>query len=98
MITTTELQEQIKDFAETNRLLTRAARRCVRDMSHMLQEIKDPFYYNLYSEQLKMWHSVFWDSSGYRDQLHLTINQLTLELECAKRKLKDLGVSEELPF
>ncbi len=91
----------VRRQAEINRLVTRAARRCVRDFSHALDDIPDehPFKQD-YRERVRMWKEVFWDCVNYRDQLHQEIMMLEMKVERLEKRLKEGGYDPEndIPF
>lgn len=85
--------------AEINRLVIRAGRRCYRDMRHMYDDLPEHSQEH-YKHRIDMWQEVFWDSSGYRDSLHLTIHNLEMDNAKLEKQLRDNGITPDtdLPF
>ena len=87
--------------AEINRLVTRAARRCVRDFSHAIDHIPegDPSK-EIYRQRVGMWKDAFWDCAAYRDGMHHEIRGLESKVEKLEKQLRAAGIQPEteLPF
>lgn len=87
--------------AEINRLVTRAARRCARDLHHALDHIpaNDP---NLpyYRMRCSGWKAIFWDSAQYRDLMHHEISRLEDKVRELETQVRELGGTPKtgLPF
>jgi hypothetical protein len=86
--------------AEINRLVTRAARRVTRDFNHAIEDIPDAGCREHYRERLRLWQSIFWDTAGYRDSMHLTIDHLERKVAALEGQLRAAGIQPEtdLPF
>lgn len=77
---------------DINRLVTRGARRCVRDFKHALDSIPDTSpEKKIFRKRVEFWEETFWDTHEYRDDLYRTLDMLQCEnksLEAEIQKLK----------
>ena len=84
---------------EITRLITRAGRRCARDLRHAVDELPPGPVHDLYRERLDRWFQIFWDAQAYRDELHLTIDRNTRSIERLEKLLEEHGIDHrEVPF
>jgi hypothetical protein len=87
--------------AEINRLVTRAGRRCARDLSHAIDHIPegDPSK-EIFRERSKLWRETFWDCSAYRDAMHTEIVMLEFKVSDLEKQLRNAGIAPvtDLPF
>lgn len=98
-----KLFEQALDMArmsEMNRLLTRMARRCSRDLKHAVDAIPEGREHDKLKARSEMWSRVFWNSSDYRDDLHRQIERLEEEKLQLEMQLEELNETPrtKLPF
>lgn len=83
----------LAEQAEINRLLTRSGRRMLRDMRHMLDDIRpDSPLRAEWEMRLSMWSDVFWDCRHYRDELHMTIDNQAARI----REMEDILEANDL--
>ena len=91
----------LRSQQEINRLITKAARRCVRDYKHALDEIPDDnLTKQVYEHRYQMWKETFWDTAQYRDDLHIEIALLKSRITELEQQLRDNGIKPgtDMPF
>lgn len=85
--------------AQINKLVTKAARRCVRDFGHAIAAIPDPTEAEIFNQRHRYWCEIFWDTSQYRDSVHHHMDHQEREIARLTKLLDDNKIDHTaLPF
>lgn len=85
--------------AQINRLVTKAARRCVRDLRHAIDAIRDPAEAEIFNRRYSTWVEIFWDTGHYRDQFYQMFDTQEDEIKRLTKLLDDNKIDHtSLPF